>query len=93
MFRKNDPKRTVEDGVKAVSYTHLFYAGPSILNEGVIKEAGKAVENFAGTGLSILEVSHRGKAVSYTHLDVYKRQAHSRPPKRDEKALIINTTQ
>ena len=40
---------------------HNFYAGPSILNEGVIKEAGKAVENFAGTGLSILEVSHRGK--------------------------------
>ncbi|MDO5017388.1 MAG: 3-phosphoserine/phosphohydroxythreonine transaminase [Porphyromonas sp.] len=40
---------------------HNFYAGPSILNEGVIKEAAKAVENFAGTGLSILEVSHRGK--------------------------------
>lgn len=40
---------------------HNFYAGPSILNEGVIKEAGKGVENFAGTGLSILEVSHRGK--------------------------------
>ena len=40
---------------------HNFYAGPSILNEGVIKEAGKAVENFASTGLSILEVSHRGK--------------------------------
>lgn len=40
---------------------HNFYAGPSILNEGVIKETAKAVENFAGTGLSLLEVSHRGK--------------------------------
>ncbi|MBR8773004.1 3-phosphoserine/phosphohydroxythreonine transaminase [Porphyromonas levii] len=40
---------------------HNFYAGPSILNDGVIKEAAKAVENFAGTGLSLLEVSHRGK--------------------------------
>lgn len=40
---------------------HNFYAGPSILNEGVIKEAAKAVNDFAGTGLSILEVSHRGK--------------------------------
>lgn len=40
---------------------HNFYAGPSILNEGVIREAGKAVENFASTGLSILEVSHRSK--------------------------------
>lgn len=40
---------------------HNFYAGPSILNEGVIKEAAAAVQNFAGTNLSILEVSHRGK--------------------------------
>ncbi|MDN4754745.1 3-phosphoserine/phosphohydroxythreonine transaminase [Porphyromonadaceae bacterium W3.11] len=40
---------------------HNFYAGPSILNEGVIKETAKAVENFAGTGLSILEISHRSK--------------------------------
>ncbi|MDO5036262.1 MAG: 3-phosphoserine/phosphohydroxythreonine transaminase [Porphyromonas sp.] len=40
---------------------HNFYAGPSILNEDVIKESIKAVENFAGTGLSILEVSHRSK--------------------------------
>lgn len=40
---------------------HNFYAGPSILNEGVIKNAADAVMNFAGTGLSLLEVSHRGK--------------------------------
>lgn len=40
---------------------HNFYAGPSILNEGVIKEAANAVIEFAGTGLSLLEVSHRGK--------------------------------
>ena len=40
---------------------HNFYAGPSILNQGVIKNAADAVMNFAGTGLSVLEVSHRGK--------------------------------
>ncbi len=38
-----------------------FYAGPSILSEYTIKNTAAAVENFAGTGLSILEVSHRGK--------------------------------
>ncbi len=38
-----------------------FSAGPSILDESVIKDAASAVLNYEGTGLSILEVSHRGK--------------------------------
>jgi phosphoserine aminotransferase len=40
---------------------HNFYAGPSILSEYTIKNTAAAVENFAGSGLSLLEVSHRGK--------------------------------
>ncbi|MDH6356859.1 3-phosphoserine/phosphohydroxythreonine transaminase [Parabacteroides sp. PF5-9] len=40
---------------------HNFYAGPSILSEYTIKNTAIAVEDFAGTGLSILEVSHRSK--------------------------------
>jgi phosphoserine aminotransferase len=40
---------------------HNFYAGPSILSEYTIGNTAAAVENFAGTGLSLLEVSHRGK--------------------------------
>jgi len=40
---------------------HNFYAGPSILSEYTIKQSAAAVLDFAGTGLSILEVSHRGK--------------------------------
>ena len=40
---------------------HNFYAGPSILSEYTIKNTAAAVEIFAGTGLSILEVSHRSK--------------------------------
>lgn len=40
---------------------HNFYAGPSILNRGVIENTSKAILDFAGTGLSVLEVSHRGK--------------------------------
>lgn len=45
---------------------HNFSAGPSILDESVIKDAASAVLNYAGTGLSILEVSHRGKEFTAT---------------------------
>ncbi|MDR1356837.1 MAG: 3-phosphoserine/phosphohydroxythreonine transaminase [Tannerellaceae bacterium] len=40
---------------------HNFSAGPSILSEYTIKNSAAAVTDFEGTGLSILEVSHRGK--------------------------------
>ncbi|MDE6126316.1 MAG: 3-phosphoserine/phosphohydroxythreonine transaminase [Muribaculaceae bacterium] len=40
---------------------HNFYAGPSILSQYTIKNTADAVLNFANTGLSILEVSHRSK--------------------------------
>ncbi|MCW5907800.1 MAG: 3-phosphoserine/phosphohydroxythreonine transaminase [Chitinophagales bacterium] len=38
-----------------------FYAGPAILPEEVLQKAQDAIKNFAGTGLSILEISHRSK--------------------------------
>ena len=40
---------------------HNFYAGPSILSEYTIRNTADAVLNFADTGLSVLEVSHRSK--------------------------------
>lgn len=40
---------------------HNFYAGPSILSAYTIEETAKAIKDFAGTGLSILEISHRSK--------------------------------
>ncbi len=40
---------------------HTFYAGPSILSQYTIKNTADAVLNFANTGLSVLEVSHRSK--------------------------------
>lgn len=40
---------------------HNFYAGPSILSEYTIKNTAEAIIDFAGTGLSVLEVSHRSK--------------------------------
>ena len=40
---------------------HNFYAGPSILSQYTIKNTADAILNFADTGLSLLEVSHRSK--------------------------------
>lgn len=40
---------------------HNFNPGPSILPQYTIDETAAAVKEFAGTGLSILEVSHRSK--------------------------------
>lgn len=40
---------------------HNFYAGPSILSPYTIENTAAAVKDFAGTGLSLLEVSHRSK--------------------------------
>ncbi|MFT3739552.1 MAG: 3-phosphoserine/phosphohydroxythreonine transaminase [Breznakibacter sp.] len=40
---------------------HNFSAGPSILPDYTVKNTADAILNFAGTGLSLMEVSHRGK--------------------------------
>ena len=40
---------------------HNFYAGPSILSQYTINKTAEAIHDFAGTGLSILEISHRSK--------------------------------
>ena len=38
-----------------------FSPGPSKINESVIKEVKKSIENYKDTGKSILEISHRSK--------------------------------
>ena len=40
---------------------HNFGAGPGILPQEVLKQAAEAVIDFNGTGLSLLEISHRSK--------------------------------
>ena len=40
---------------------HNFSAGPSILPQEVIKKAAEAVVELEGTGLSLIEISHRSK--------------------------------
>lgn len=40
---------------------HNFSAGPSILAQEVIENTAKAVNDLNGIGLSVMEISHRGK--------------------------------
>lgn len=40
---------------------HNFSAGPSVLPEFTKQKVAEAAMDFAGTGLSVMEVSHRGK--------------------------------
>lgn len=40
---------------------HNFSAGPGILPQSAIENSIEALRNFAGTNLSLIEVSHRGK--------------------------------
>lgn len=41
---------------------HNFSAGPSIIPQEVIQKTAQAVVDFNGSGLSIMEISHRSKA-------------------------------
>jgi phosphoserine aminotransferase len=38
---------------------HNFNSGPSVLPQPVLEEAAKAIFDFKGTGLSVLEIGHR----------------------------------
>ena len=54
---------------------HNFYAGPSILSQFTIENTAKAVLDFNGSGLSILEISHRSKefiAVNQEAMSLFK---------------------
>ena len=50
-----------------------FSAGPAILPEPVLAEAADGVREIAGSGMSILEVSHRGKQYEAIHSDAETR--------------------
>ncbi|RYE01761.1 MAG: 3-phosphoserine/phosphohydroxythreonine transaminase [Sphingobacteriales bacterium] len=48
-----------QNPVTSTTTLHNFNAGPSILPKPVFEEASRAILDFNGTGLSILEVGHR----------------------------------
>ena len=39
-----------------------FSAGPAVLPESVLQEAANEMMNYRGTGMSVMEMSHRSKA-------------------------------
>lgn len=51
---------------------HNFGAGPCILPKEVFEEASRAVIDFNGTGLSILEISHRSKEFEEVAIETEK---------------------
>ncbi len=50
-----------------------FSAGPAILPESVLEEAAQGVREINGSGMSLLEVSHRGKDYEAIHADAEAR--------------------
>ena len=40
---------------------HNFFAGPSILPQYTLDKTVEGIRDFAGSGLSVLEISHRSK--------------------------------
>lgn len=50
-----------------------FSAGPAILPVSVLQEASEAILELNGSGMSILEVSHRGKDYEAIHFDTAAR--------------------
>ena len=52
---------------------YIFNPGPSMLPEPVLESTSKAVLNFANTGMSIMEISHRAKEFDALLEDTEKR--------------------
>ncbi len=56
-----------------MSKVHNFNAGPSILPEEVIDEVSKGAKDLNGSGLSVLEISHRSKDFKQIMQDAQER--------------------
>lgn len=56
-----------------VKRTHNFGAGPAVLPVPVLEEASRGVLEIGGSGMSILEVSHRGKLYEAIHAEAKER--------------------
>lgn len=45
-----------------MSRVYNFSAGPAVLPEEVLREAAEEMLDYRGTGMSVMEMSHRSKA-------------------------------
>ena len=50
-----------------MSRVYNFSAGPAVLPEEVLKEAADEMLDYRGTGMSVMEMSHRSKAFEDDH--------------------------
>ena len=55
-----------EQEEKKVSRVYNFSAGPAVLPEEVLKEAADEMLDYQGSGMSVMEMSHRSK--TYDHI-------------------------
>ena len=46
-----------------MSRVYNFSAGPAVLPEEVLKEAADEMLDYKGSGMSVMEMSHRSKAI------------------------------
>jgi phosphoserine aminotransferase len=59
--------RKRSDGMKRSKLTHNFNAGPSALPLEVLERAQEELVDFKNTGMSIMEMSHRGAVYEEVH--------------------------
>ena len=64
-----------------MSRVYNFSAGPAVLPEEVLKEAAAEMLDYQGTGMSVMEMSHRSKVfeeiLNEAEQDLRDRTAHS----------------
>lgn len=56
-------KLKIKTGGRKMSRVYNFSAGPAVLPEEVLKEAAAEMLDYNGTGMSVMEMSHRSKGV------------------------------
>lgn len=56
-----------------MSRVYNFSAGPAVLPEEVLKQASDEMLDYHGTGMSVMEMSHRSKAFEEIITDAEKR--------------------
>ena len=61
-LKQNYRHKIKEGEITKMARVYNFSAGPSVLPEVVLKEAAEEMLDYKGTGMSVMEMSHRSKA-------------------------------
>ena len=62
MLYKYNAPHEVTIGGNDMGRVYNFSAGPAVLPEEVLREAADEMLDYKGTGMSVMEMSHRSKA-------------------------------